>query len=102
MVIQLDLSVYEEDSCKNKIFTVLTMTQGMRAKSLYNFLKKRYAITQTYQAVYKVLNELVNQKILVKEDLEYRVNTDWVKGECERLKSLLDQLSKNQVPGLMI
>ena len=85
------LDVLEDNSHKQLIFETLSMNSPMKARIIHNFLKRQYGLGSSYQSTFKVLNDLVGKRILVKDNLQYRLNFEWL----IKQKSQLDRLISN-------
>lgn len=59
---------------RNKIIEVLASRNSLRAKEIYNKLK----LDISYQAAVKMIKTMVDEAILDKEGLDYRLNKDFV------------------------
>lgn len=76
-----DLAVYRSmsGSTKDQILNILSYDWPLSIRRIYYFLKKRYSRNVTYQAVYKAINQMLQEKILVKTKEGYQLNLGWVK-----------------------
>jgi len=61
-----------KSSVLNTIFDAAPIT----AKKIYFKIKKEHLVS--YQYVHKLLTQLTEEEILIKESLEYKVNPSWV------------------------
>jgi len=84
-------------STKDQIINILTRKYPLKTKAIYNSIKKDYANPVTYQAIHKLLKELVDEGVLVKEELSYKINQEWLKKVSEFL-NFVEQSYKNQRP----
>lgn len=73
---------------KELVIGFLSKEWPLSAKSIYLRVRKQKACS--YQAVHKMLQELLKENVLVKQDKEYALSIDWIK----RLKSMTDILEK--------
>ncbi len=64
---------------KDLIVLLLSQEWPLTTKKTYNQLQKRYAKTCTYQAVFKAMKELEENKVLEKTEDGYRLDTAWLK-----------------------
>jgi len=88
-------------STKDRIINILARRYPLKTKAIYASIKKEYASPVTYQAIHKLLRELVDDGVLVKEELSYRINPEWLKKTSDFL-AYVEQSYKNQkslVPG---
>ncbi|MFP4403722.1 MAG: hypothetical protein ACLFPJ_05195 [Candidatus Woesearchaeota archaeon] len=72
-----------------KIIEILSKFQNLSSKEIYNQIKKIYCLNISYQAIYKELQLLVLQNILVKNNLKYTLNLKWLKEKRNFLDNLL-------------
>ena len=72
------MNIYGRESNKNKVLEILSINPDISAKKIYNQLKSKYGINITYQGVHKLLNELVEDKVLEKNEREYKINLPWL------------------------
>ena len=63
---------------KELIIDVLKDEWPLTLKLIYNKLKKEYQSSVTYQAVFKAVNELLKDKVLIKTAKTYSINMKWV------------------------
>lgn len=66
-------------STKDSIIDILGSQWPLSARKIYFVLKKNQNISSGYQAVYKAIQEMVSEKIILKEKEGYVLNLDWVK-----------------------
>lgn len=76
-----DLAVYRSmaGSTKDQIVNILSYDWPLSIRKIYFFLKKKYGRKVTYQAVYKAINQMLANKVLLKTKSGYQLNLDWVK-----------------------
>ena len=84
-------------STKDQIINILTRKYPLKTKTIYSSMKKEYASSVTYQAIHKLLKELVDEGVVKKENLSYEINPDWLKRVGDFL-SFVEQSYKNQKP----
>ncbi|MEK6932618.1 MAG: hypothetical protein AABW56_02375 [Nanoarchaeota archaeon] len=88
MTLEITLPFGKKTNVKSLVFTILTKEYPLKIIELTNFIRKRYGKSVTFQAVRKALLELVNSKILVKDNKTFYINKEWVKES----KRILDEL----------
>ena len=66
-------------SVKDAIISILVAEQPLSARKIFNKVKKDHALNVTYQAVYKAMAQLAEEGVLSKKELEYSLNTEWIK-----------------------
>ena len=77
-----------------QIIEILKAENAITAKKLFAQLKKQYASEKTYQSVHKILQKMIDDRIIVKKDLCYEVNPEWI-SEVEEYAS---ELRKEEIP----
>ena len=78
MTLQISLPIGNKEGVKNLVFTILTKEYPLKLIELTNFIRKRYGKMVTFQAVRKAVLELVNEKVLSKQENEFLINKEWV------------------------
>lgn len=76
-----DLAVYRKmsGSTKEQVINILSYDWPLSIRKIYSIIKKRYVRKVTYQAVYKAVSQMLDDKILLKTKNGYQLNLDWVK-----------------------
>ena len=69
-----NMDMYDDQSHKNLVFQILSSQSRLKAKSLHNLLKKKYLISYSYQATYKLLSELVEKNIVINRENQILLN----------------------------
>lgn len=64
---------------KDIIISVLGYEWPLTPKKIYNIVRQRYSKSVTYQAVYKSLNELVDEGVMVRNKGGYQIGMKWLK-----------------------
>jgi HAD superfamily hydrolase (TIGR01490 family) len=83
-------------SAKDIVITILASEYPLTAKKVYNKIKKDYGLNISYQAAYKAITELAEQKILIKNGLEYSLNNAWI----EDIENFVDKIKKSYSTGV--
>lgn len=78
-------------STKDAIVSLLVSEWPLSSRKIFFHLKKNYNYNYSYQAVFKAIGELVEKNVLVKKDMDYEINVDWVK----KLQSFTDIVETN-------
>ena len=81
----------EHKRAKDLVISVLAMRHPLSSKKAYNEIKIRYGYSVTYQAVHKTIAQLLEQGILVKEDMEYSINMQWI----DEISNFVDRLKES-------
>ena len=76
---------------KSLIIDLLSRVSPLSAKLVFEHVKRESKVPLTYQAVHKSLNELVQEKILLKSVSNYSLDPLWITG----LKSFALDLSES-------
>lgn len=66
------------DDTRNKIVDILSEESPLSFKKLSIKLRKKYAITVTNSAIYKLIAYMIKEKILTKKEGEYSINSEWL------------------------
>ncbi len=88
------------NSTKEKIIEILAERWPLTAKKIYKGLSKRYHLSLTYQAAYKALQELTENKILEKKKKGYLINKEWIERLnefSEKIKMDLENAHKKRI-----
>ncbi|MFH0955240.1 MAG: hypothetical protein V1777_03995 [Candidatus Micrarchaeota archaeon] len=78
-------------STKDAIISILSNRWPLSLKQIHQIAKTEYAISATYQAVHKMIGLLVSEKVVVRGEEGYCLNSDWI----SRIKSFSEQLGQN-------
>ncbi len=73
---------------KDLVFSILTKEAPLKIIQLTNLIRKRYGRQVTFQAVRKALLELVEERVITKQDSGFVINKEWVKDS----KKIIDDL----------
>ncbi len=73
---------------KGRIIDILSRKCPLSAQSIYMGIRKQKACT--YQAVHKILHDMTQHGILIKENRNYALNIDWIKA-LKQYCNLLDK-----------
>ncbi len=84
-------------STKDQIINILTRRYPLKTKAIYSSIRKEYASSVSYQAVHKLLKELVDGGVLSKENLSYKIDPEWLK-KVSNFLNFVEQSYKNQRP----
>lgn len=84
-------------SVKDKIILALGSSWPLNAKELLAHIKNNFDVNVTYQAVYKSINELLEEGVIVKIDKGFELNRSWVSSLKEYMTSV-DQSYRTNTP----
>ena len=75
----LDMGKTKKRNVRESIIAVLSREFPLSIKKIYNKVKKEYGLDVTYQAVFKLVKEMVDDKVIEKDNSEYKLNMNWIK-----------------------
>ncbi len=87
----LEMGNTKKRGTREAIISILSREFPLSIKKIYNKVKKEYHSDLTYQAVFKLTKEMLADKILEKQEKEYKLNINWIK----QLENELDIIKKN-------
>lgn len=83
--------INKKNSSKDMVINILTKNYPLTIKKIYNYAKKNYNYSLTYQSIFKAVNELLKNKVLIKNNSQYEINISWIK----KLQSFTDIVETN-------
>ncbi len=69
----------KQSTTKDYVITILGYDWPLSIKKIFNISKKRYAHKVTYQAVFKAVNELLEDGVIDRKEDGYQINMEWLK-----------------------
>lgn len=75
---------------KDMIISLLAQNYPLTAKQISNKIKKEFQHSVTFPAVYKAINQLIDEGVLSKEGQEIMIDKKWIK----KTKTFIDNLQK--------
>jgi hypothetical protein len=75
------------------IINLLGTEYPLSSKEIFNYLKKYGSSNISYQGVHKHIKQLLDEKILEKDKLKYKLNISWIKKEKDYFKYLENNYS---------
>lgn len=87
---------FDTKTTKGQIIYCLSNEWPLSAKELHKAIRKKFERGITYQAVHKVVKELVNEKVLEKKERGYSLSTVWVDRMGEFLKNVKSSLLESK------
>ncbi len=90
-MVKNNLSTRKVYSTKDKVIEILANNNSIAIKRILFILKKEYALSITYQAVHKLLNQLLNEKIVIKKNKSWDLNQSWINNQL----SFFNKISKS-------
>ena len=79
-------------SSKDKIIKLLSENTSLSAKQVYLRLRRQFGVTNSYQAVHKTIKQMVESKILVKNENFYNISSEWVEYLKKHVQDLESKL----------
>jgi hypothetical protein len=76
---------------KDAVISILTSDWPLTLREIFFRIKKKYGYSSSYQAVYKAVNELLQEQVLTKKSMKYEINIEWIK----KLQSFTDIVETN-------
>jgi predicted transcriptional regulator len=76
---------------KDMIIDILGFEWPLTLIQLYNKITKNYSCATSYQSVYKSINELCSEGVILKNDKLYSINLAWI----EKLKDFSNHIESN-------
>jgi len=84
-----ELGVGKKGSTKDQIIEILSHEWPLSAKGIYAKIQKNPSECVSYQAIHKILSNLVEEAIICRVDGKYRLNLSWVK-EIKNFASIVE------------
>ncbi len=78
---------------KSQIISVLGERWPLTTKEVFSELQKQFGTTISYQAIHKVLQEMIDEQIVVKNGKSYELNNDWISNLTKFSSTLKEQYS---------
>ncbi len=77
----LDMGNTKKRNVRETIISILSKQYPLTIKKIYSLVKKEYKLDVTYQAVFKLVKEMLKDNILQNGDteMEYQLNISWIK-----------------------
>ena len=82
----VEMGKTKKRSVREAIISILSHDYPLNVRRVYNQVKKEYALNVTYQAVFNMMKDMLDENILEKLGMDYKLNTNWI----NQLKSELD------------
>ena len=82
-------------TARDRILTVLSKRFPLTAKQIFSELKKEFGSNVSYQAIHKLLSQLAEERVIVREEKNYFLNREWIKQVKNFGSSLEDYYYKN-------
>jgi len=76
---------------KDAVISILTTEWPLTLREIFFKIKKKYGYSSSYQAVYKAVTELLEDRVLIKKEMKYEIEVEWIK----KLQSFTDIVETN-------
>ncbi|MEM4256981.1 MAG: hypothetical protein QXD98_01330, partial [Candidatus Diapherotrites archaeon] len=78
---------------KNFVIELLLYNDSLKAKQIFHKLKRQFGLDLTYQAVHKILKQMVIDKVLVKDNLNnYSISKEWAESNLKEAENIYKKL----------
>lgn len=67
-----------KSNVKDIVFSILSKEYPISLNKIFHKIKKQYSNPVTYQGVRKAVDSLKDEKVLIKENKEYKINKEWI------------------------
>ncbi len=85
----------QEKTSREKIIELLSGNAPLSAKQIHLRLQRQYGVSSSYQAAHKTLKQMLEEKIVAKNDKGYCLNPEWI----ENFKKNAEQLAEKVKSG---
>lgn len=92
----LEMGNTKKRNVREAIISLLSRKFPLTAKKIYFEIKKEYHLEVTYQAVFKMIKEMLEDGLLEKSEMEYQLNMVWIK----QLENELGVIKHNYLGGI--
>lgn len=89
----LEMGKIKKRNVRETIISILSREFPLSIKKIYNKVKREHSLNVTYQAVFKIIKEMLDDNILEKSEKEYKLNINWIKD----LENELEIIKRNYV-----
>ena len=90
-----------EKSTKKSIISALSEEWPLSAQQIYKKVTEHHPKPVTYQAIHKVLNQLIDEHILAKQNQVYQLNPQWIT-QIKNFGQTVDHVYSNETGKLKI
>lgn len=93
----LNLLNQKPGNVKNALVQKLSKQWPLTLKQLDHALKREFGMDVTYQAIHKAMQQLEEEKVVIKEKDGYRLNSEWIFHSAKKFGDLLKNYFGNQM-----
>lgn len=83
---------------RDKIIELLAIEWPLLTKNIQFILKQNYSTNITYQAVHKLLNQLLEEKVVMRKENGWMLNEKWVEEQSLFFKKIDSDYKRGQSP----
>lgn len=90
-----------QGTAKDAIVSILSQEWPLTMKEIYFAAVRQHALNVSYQAIHKATKQLVQQKVVAKNERTYCLNTEWIKqikGFTENLEKAYERAAEKTTP----
>ena len=90
-----------QGTAKDAIVSILSSEWPLTMKEIYFAAIRQHALNVSYQAMHKATKQLIQQKIITRNERTYSLNTEWIKqikGFTEKLEKAYQETHERQWP----
>lgn len=70
--------IFQKSDLRSKIISILSEDFPLSFRKINNLLRNKQAITISDNAIYRIIASMIKEKILVRKDREYSINSGWL------------------------
>jgi pyrimidine operon attenuation protein/uracil phosphoribosyltransferase len=75
----VEMGKTKKRNVREAIISILSREYPLNVKKIFSRVKKEYALDVTYQAVFNMMKEMIDDGILEKSERDYKLNIGWIK-----------------------
>ncbi len=91
-----------DQTTKDFVISLLAEIPGANCKQIHQITKKIGSKAITFQGIHKTLHQLNEQKVILKTNHKYYLNTSWVKQTKDYYQKLEEKLEKSKEDNIVI
>lgn len=85
------------NSTKEKVVSVLATKWPLSTKEIFFSLKNEFGFTGSYQAIHKVIKELLREQVIKKDSDGFLLDVNWIENLNKFSQNLKESYSKNTI-----
>lgn len=90
-----------QEKAKDAIVSILSEEWPLTMKEIYFVAIRQHALNVSYQAMHKATKQLIQQRIVTRNERAYSLNTEWIKqikGFTENLEKAYERTAEKTMP----